>query len=399
MANNELDRQAADKRLAEERATAAAQGNPDAAGMPTTAGGQQPTPAANEGARDPNSVASASNKSFNVLRYPLNVGVGQQTHSLKIGIFTRNASPNKDVGIIPGNRFDARKGGKLVTPESTGTTAAGTAAATLITVGGKTMDALGNLAGNMAFMGAKSTVTTALAGASLAATAITNVGAMMAAVATSGLRLGGSNTSKEALGWINLYMPDTVNLVNNQNFDAVSMTEAMGVSGLLSQGSVDEMLLSFGETTGAVGERYRDAYMQKNLGYALNPQLEVLYSGPKNRSFIFEFRFTPRSSEEADQVWLIIQTLKFHAAPEYKDSTYSRYMIPPSEFGIEFLRGADINTSLPSIGPCVLTTIDIDYAPNSRYATFNDGMPVEIKMQLQFMETVILTKDNIKEGY
>ena len=370
-------------------------------GNNSTGANKSPSPATpsapNPSLRNPDAVKSASN-SFNVLRYPLDSG-NQNRHSIKIGIFTRNDSQSQNVGIIPGNRFDARKGGKLVTPQSTGTTVEGTTAANLVTAGGKALDTVGNLAGNLS--GARSKVGSALAtGGAVAATAA-QIGAMAASVAMSGLQLGGSRTSKEALGWINLYMPDGISLVNSQNWDAVSMTEAMGVAGLLSQGGAAEQALTFGETTGAVGDKYRDAYLQKNRGYALNPQLEVLYSGPKNRSFVFDFTLTPRNAKEADQVWLIIQTLKFHAAPEYADASGSntRYLIPPSEFGIEFLMGPNVNTNLPSIGPCVLTNIDVNYSPNDTYATFYDGMPVQIKLQLQFMEIVILTKQDILAGY
>jgi hypothetical protein len=40
----------------------------------------------------------------------------------------------------------------------------------------------------------------------------------------------------------------------------------------------------------------------------------------------------------------------------------------------------------------------VDYGPNG-WATFNDGSPVQIKLTLQFKETVIVDKNKIKAGY
>jgi hypothetical protein len=40
----------------------------------------------------------------------------------------------------------------------------------------------------------------------------------------------------------------------------------------------------------------------------------------------------------------------------------------------------------------------INYTPNGQFATFADGTPTQINIQLTFRELGVLTKDKIKEG-
>jgi hypothetical protein len=43
--------------------------------------------------------------------------------------------------------------------------------------------------------------------------------------------------------------------------------------------------------------------------------------------------------------------------------------------------------------------VNVDYAGAGTWATHNDGSPVQIRLTLQFTETVIIDKNKIKEGY
>jgi hypothetical protein len=117
----------------------------------------------------------------------------------------------------------------------------------------------------------------------------------------------------------------------------------------------------------------------------------------------------PRSSKEALEVQRILNRLRFHQAPEIlKEGAGgfgSFFLVPPSEFDIEFYYNGRINPNIPKISTCVLTSIDTDYAPNgwAAYEVPSDrgnsvlgktGMPVGIRLSLNFQETEILTKDN-----
>jgi len=116
------------------------------------------------------------------------------------------------------------------------------------------------------------------------------------------------------------------------------------------------------------------------------------------RTFQFDFLFSPHDSEESRNILKIIETFKFHQAPELNAGSMGRYFVPPSEFDIDFLFDGKKNKNIHQIGTCVLQNMNVDYAPNG-WSTFSDGMPTQIRMTLQFMETEIVTKQRVMEGY
>ena len=134
--------------------------------------------------------------------------------------------------------------------------------------------------------------------------------------------------------------------------------------------------------------------------------LELIYSSPSLRTFRFDFQFYPRDEKEAKEVQDIIQRLRFHQAPEVaQGGTNGFFLVPPSEFDISFYYNGRINPNIPKISTCVLTSMDVDYAPGgfSSYeipgenATVGGtGMPVAIRLSLQFKETEIMTKSSIR---
>ena len=55
-------------------------------------------------------------------------------------------------------------------------------------------------------------------------------------------------------------------------------------------------------------------------GTVVNPNLELLFSGPRLRTFQFNFTLTPRSEEEATMVRKIIKFFKRTSAPSLSSS-------------------------------------------------------------------------------
>ena len=213
---------------------------------------------------------------------------------------------------------------------------------------------------------------------------------------------------------IALYMPDTLAFGQTQGYDALATT-GLGAAMITSAASVlDEI-----KTSGVTPELLRNvtpfianAIQGNNLlraafatatGQVVNPMLEMLYTSPELRSFKFDFMFYPRSQQEAREVLDIINQLTFHQAPELNLNSQSFFLLPPSEFDIKFYCNGEENINIPKISTCVLTNIDVDYAPNGWSAYEMNGkdtpeyggtgMPVGIRMSLDFRETEIVTKN------
>ena len=139
---------------------------------------------------------------------------------------------------------------------------------------------------------------------------------------------------------------------------------------------------------------------------AQNRYLESLFDSIGFRKFSYTYKFTPKSPEESLKVRDIIKLFKFHMSPELPEDDLGRYFIPPAEWDIFYMFRGDENDFLNKITSCVLTNMDINYA-NGRFQTFRalnheqlrGAPPTEIEMKLDFMETRIITKKEVAEGY
>ena len=67
-------------------------------------------------------------------------------------------------------------------------------------------------------------------------------------------------------------------------------------------------------------------------------------------------------------------------------------------FRIESFNYLFENDYYNKIATCVLTDCQVDYTPGG-VRSFDDGSPTQIKMSLSFMETQLLTKELIAQGY
>ena len=146
-----------------------------------------------------------------------------------------------------------------------------------------------------------------------------------------------------------------------------------------------------------------------STGVVQNPMLEILYSSPAFRSFRFDFMLYPRSEKEALEVQNIIDRLRFHQAPEVLKQGNGFFLVPPSEFDITFMYNGKENPNIPKISTCVLESIDTDYSPGGSFSAYEvpgqaatkggTGMPVAIRLSLQFKETEIVDKSKVLQGY
>jgi len=222
--------------------------------------------------------------------------------------------------------------------------------------------------------------------------------------------LGSVRKTKRITQAIALYMPESINVSYNAEWQQESLTSALGDRG--KYGALASNLNPFSNKTGSgVSAQLAEIAAEQGVfgngtgivdfavfatGFAANPQLEVLFKGTEMRTFSFDFLFSPYDANEAQNVLNIIKTLRFHQAPEVVTATAGRFFVPPSEFDIDFLFNGQINKNIHQIGTVVLTGMNVDYSPNG-WSTFNNGMPTHIKMSLQFTETEIVTKQRVAQ--
>ena len=130
-------------------------------------------------------------------------------------------------------------------------------------------------------------------------------------------------------------------------------------------------------------------------GIIVNPNLEVLFNGPKLRTFSYYFNFTPRDDREAKTIRTIIKVVKKAMAPKRRKAAI--FLNVPAVFKIKYLmRGTTEHPFLNKIKPCAMVGFNVDYTPDGSYMTYGDGSMTSYKVSMNLAEIEPIYKDDIE---
>lgn len=214
-----------------------------------------------------------------------------------------------------------------------------------------------------------------------------------------GVNLTVAQKMKRLKSAIVLYVPNNLRTgysVNwqEEDFQKQEMYAEMALEAFkLAPGGETSSLLSTGK--GAIAARMLNGmeYVQKATKITPgNSKAEQLFKGVNFRDFEFVYQFAPRSEKEAETCLRIIRMFRHHMLPEYKDQANFLY-IYPSEFRIAYMKGSEENQYIEKHMDCVLTNMVVDYTPNGQFNTFENGMPTQITMTLNFRELSLASKE------
>jgi hypothetical protein len=124
--------------------------------------------------------------------------------------------------------------------------------------------------------------------------------------------------------------------------------------------------------------------LARQFGAVINPNLELLFNGPQLRNFTFNFRFTPRTSKEAENVRTIIRYFKQAMAPKRTSSVL--LLKSPHTFGIQYLSANSEHPYLNKFKECALTDCSVSYTPDGTYMTYTDSSMTAYELSLTFNE-------------
>ena len=120
-------------------------------------------------------------------------------------------------------------------------------------------------------------------------------------------------------------------------------------------------------------------------GKVLNPNLELLFNGPKLRNFSYNFRFTPREEREAREIKRIIKFFKKNMAPQRVPSKL--FLKTPNVFKLKYIfKGGGQHPFLNKLKMCALTNFNVQYAPDGSYMTYDDGSMTAYNVSMDFAE-------------
>ena len=162
---------------------------------------------------------------------------------------------------------------------------------------------------------------------------------------------------------------------------------------MLAQSAVGSFLLNvaqFGVTP--------ETALARGAGVVPNSNMQLLFNAPTLREFTFNWRFTPRSQEEAIRVKNIIRFFKQGMAVKKGNKTKSGssksfFLGTPNIFDIHFKTAKtgkyqilDRNDSVMRIKTCALTGVAVNYTPEGMWNAYEKGMPTSMLLSLRFGE-------------
>jgi len=195
---------------------------------------------------------------------------------------------------------------------------------------------------------------------------------------------------KEVTDIITLYMPDNAEFNYGANYNQIGLLEAAASVPVL--GAIPNAILSTLNNAAA-------RVLLNSMGYVFNPQEQVLFEGINFRTFSMSFTLTPFSAPEANEIKNIIKAFRRNAAPTIASGGAGFFFIPPSVFDVTFMYGNSENPNINKLKRCVLTDVNVNYAPNGTWSTHNDGSPVQTGLTLSFKEIELVDRKDVESGY
>ena len=137
----------------------------------------------------------------------------------------------------------------------------------------------------------------------------------------------------------------------------------------------------------------------RSTGNVMNPNLELLFTGPSLRSFNFNFTLTPRDREEARTIRKIIKSMKRNMSPQRSESQL--FLKTPRIFELQYIYGEG-NTHHPFLNkfkPCACRNFSVNYTPDGSYMTYaGEPSMTSYQITMSFGEIEPIYADEYKDN-
>ena len=156
-------------------------------------------------------------------------------------------------------------------------------------------------------------------------------------------------------------------------------------------------------------------------GTMLNPNVEVLFGGPKLRNVSFAFKMSARNRDEAEDIHKICTIFKKNLLPGYGASArildsalagliadsgvvdktglmgkYGNFIEVPNLVMLKYMKGSKMHPYLSQYKSLALTNVDVNYTPDGVYSTFVDGFPTAVELRISLVETKLVYKSEVE---
>ncbi len=185
-------------------------------------------------------------------------------------------------------------------------------------------------------------------------------------------------------------------LVNANKIDTSGSLGDMARQAVGDSTAGQVLFAGLAEVGGVVAGVTANQLMSISKGQINNPNVEMMYDGPKLRAFSFNFIFIPYNTSDTSSVNNIIKEFKLYSTPNL-DGEDKRMLGVPHLWNINYQGKAA--PYMNKFKPCVLTNFVVQENGGDPYhSTFYDGAPTSTSIQLRFEETQIITREDHEES-
>lgn len=179
-----------------------------------------------------------------------------------------------------------------------------------------------------------------------------------------------------------------VSTIGKGAVDAAQVAQSAEVAAILKLFTAQQAISALGANVSF------EQLFTRATGSIINPNMELLFSGPSLRNFKFQFKMTPREQPEAELCKKIIRKFKKSMSPVGGDKLF---LDTPNIFKLSYMTGNQEHKFLNKFKLCALTDMSVNYTGEGNYATYDDGAPVSMIMDLSFTEMSPIYAEDYKE--
>ncbi len=172
---------------------------------------------------------------------------------------------------------------------------------------------------------------------------------------------------------------------------AESLQKGVDLGGTLDDDTKNAVLAGIsGQAINALGGNVSSSsVIARSTGQILNNNLELLFQGVNLRTFPFSVTFSPRNYDETERVRLIIRYLKQSMSAKTGTGgggASGIFLKSPDVFSLRYMHNGGDHPFLNSFKLCALTGMNVNYTSAGTYASYSDGTPVNIRLNMTFKE-------------
>lgn len=203
---------------------------------------------------------------------------------------------------------------------------------------------------------------------------------------------------------------DVLNKIKSVFGSTEANEETGAITGVLKSAGIKVGLESVDAISNIAGVNLNAANAVKAaMRQVANPHMEFLFQEVGQRSYSFNFKFVPRSLDEAKMCHDIIRIFRAASLPSRADGGV--YLDFPAEFDIQYFHAGVENTWIPKISRCALTNVNVGYTPNGVQQmhgvesfdditgfSVNGAVPASMTLEMTFSEMSTLVREDVIEG-